>query len=117
MTKKSERSTTDPEKKESTKWEMEVEVSLTFIESCRSSAYTVKVHMTLVSIYLQIQLLSGHDPFSSFFGDFFGGGGGERDERVPRVRIFSIHLILHKTSNTTLLPSELSQMIFDLLGC
>lgn len=43
MTKKSERSTTDPEKKESTKWEMEVEVSLTLIEGCRSSPYTVKV--------------------------------------------------------------------------
>lgn len=24
-----------------------------------------------------------HDPFSSFFGDFFGGGG-ERDEGIPR---------------------------------
>jgi DnaJ homolog subfamily B member 11 len=27
----------------------------------------------------------GHDPFSSFFGDFFGhGSSGERDEETPR---------------------------------
>lgn len=25
-----------------------------------------------------------HDPFSSFFGDFFGGGSHERDEETPR---------------------------------
>ncbi|PAV76051.1 hypothetical protein WR25_02860 [Diploscapter pachys] len=26
----------------------------------------------------------GHDPFASFFGDFFGGGHGNRDEETPR---------------------------------
>lgn len=26
----------------------------------------------------------GHDPFSSFFGDFFGGGSEERDDETPR---------------------------------
>lgn len=25
-----------------------------------------------------------HDPFASFFGDFFGGGGSEREKGVPR---------------------------------
>lgn len=25
-----------------------------------------------------------HDPFSSFFGDFFGGGNEERNEETPR---------------------------------
>lgn len=33
----------------------------------------------------------GHDPFSSFFGDFFGGGGqGERDDQTPRVSFFQM---------------------------
>ena len=30
----------------------------------------------------------GHDPFASFFGDFFGGGHGNRDEETPRVSFF-----------------------------
>ena len=30
----------------------------------------------------------GHDPFSSFFGDFFGGGHSERDDQTPKVGFF-----------------------------
>ncbi|KAE9550105.1 hypothetical protein FO519_006680 [Halicephalobus sp. NKZ332] len=34
----------------------------------------------------------GHDPFSSFFGDFFGGGGHEEDSEVPRGADVTIDL-------------------------
>lgn len=37
----------------------------------------------------------GHDPFSSFFGDFFGGGGqADRDEQMPRVSFETYFSIL-----------------------
>lgn len=37
---------------------------------------------------------NGHDPFSSFFGDFFGSGDTERDSGIPTGADVNIDLFV-----------------------
>lgn len=54
----------------------------------------------------------GHDPFSSFFGDFFGGGGHEGDDETPRGADVVVDLFVTleevSTFSSTLVHSNVS---------
>lgn len=41
-----------------------------------------------------------HDPFSSFFGDFFGGGNHEQEEEVQRGAdiVIDLHVTLEEVN-------------------